>query len=140
MIKLFYINFLSLLLIISSCETVSDFTDRIVSGDDVEISSGDGGELLSDDFGSDPTLEEILADAENTIDDLSSEESVSVEPSSEKLPPAPTADYDTSLIDRESDSVDEPIMEDSQEQITELQKKENTILPEYKNTPTLQAH
>ena len=114
MIKLIHINFLALLLIINSCETVSDLSNNIVSGDNVEVSSGDGGELLSDDFGSDPTLEEILADAENTIDDLSSQESVSIEPSSEKLPQAPTTEYDTSLIDQESDIKNDTLLENSQ--------------------------
>ena len=128
MIKLIHINFLALLLIINSCETVSDLSNNIVSGDNVEVSSGDGGELLSDDFGSDPTLEEILADAENTIDDLSSQESVSIEPSSEKLPPAPTTEYDTSLIDQESDIKNETLLENSQEQIAELSTKEENVI------------
>ena len=44
-------------MLVTSCETVSNLTDKVTSSDS-------DNELLSDELGRDPTLEEILADAE----------------------------------------------------------------------------
>ena len=61
MINLLFIKFAVILLILTSCETVSNLTDSSSEKDD---------QLLSDELGSDPTLEEILADAEMNFEDI----------------------------------------------------------------------
>ncbi len=58
------IKLLLLTLFLYSCETVSDWTENIMPSGDIEESDNETEQLLSDDFGKDPTLAEILADAE----------------------------------------------------------------------------
>ena len=78
--KLTYIKFIVLFFLINSCETVSDWTDNIVSSDEELESVQNDGELLSDDLGPDPTLEEILADSEDSVEDVVLQDSGSVSP------------------------------------------------------------
>ena len=100
MIKLTYIKYIVLLFLISSCETVSDWTDQMVSDDEELGSFENDGELLSDDTGRDPTLEEILADAEDPLEDLALDDTKDqLQEVEEKLPPVPTEDYDTTMIE-----------------------------------------
>ena len=84
---------------LSSCETVSDITDKIISTDEDENISAvdDDNQLISDDLGADPTLAEILAEAENEMEEVYNDDS-QLEIADEKLPPTPTTDYDTSLL------------------------------------------
>ena len=100
MIKLLFIKFALIFLILTSCETVSNLTDS---------SSDKDNQLLSDELGSDPTLEEILAEAEMNFEDTSSEElnfesEDQLEVAEEILPPNPTTEYDTTLIDSNESS------------------------------------
>ena len=69
--------------------------------DDEELGSFENdGELLSDDIGRDPTLEEILADAEDPLEDLALDDTKDqLQEVEEKLPPVPTEDYDTTMIE-----------------------------------------
>ena len=97
---------------LTSCETVSNFTDKVTSSDDA---SDTDSQLLSNELGSDPTLEEILADAEMGFEDTDFEESNlksddQLEVAEEKLPANPTTDYDTTLI--ESDESSDLILEE----------------------------
>ena len=97
---------------LTSCETVSNFTDKVSSSDDA---SDTDNQLLSDELGSDPTLEEILAEAEMNFEDSNFEESNfesddRLEVAEEKLPANPTTDYDTTLI--ESDESSDLILEE----------------------------
>ena len=114
---------------LASCETVSNFTDKVTSSD--EASDTDD-QLLSDELGSDPTLEEILAEAEMNFEDSNFEESNfesddRLEVAEEKLPANPTTDYDTTLIESdessdlilEEDTVSDIVMEDSEKETTE---------------------
>ena len=114
---------------LTSCETVSNFTDKVTSSD--EASDTDD-QLLSDELGSDPTLEEILAEAEMNFEDSNFEESNfesddRLEVAEEKLPANPTTDYDTTLIESdessdlilEEDTVSDIVMEDSEKETTE---------------------
>ena len=114
---------------LASCETVSNFTDKVTSSD--EASDTDD-QLLSDELGSDPTLEEILAEAEMNFEDSNFEESNfesddQLEVAEEKLPANPTTDYDTTLIESdessdlilEEDTVSDIVMEDSEKETTE---------------------
>ena len=114
---------------LTSCETVSNFTDKVSSSDDA---SDTDNQLLSDELGSDPTLEEILAEAEMNFEDSNFEESNfdsddQLEVAEEKLPANPTTDYDTTLIESdessdlilEEDTVSDIVMEDSEKETTE---------------------
>ena len=114
---------------LTSCETVSNFTDKVSSSDDA---SDTDNQLLSDELGSDPTLEEILAEAEMEFEDPNFEESNfesddQLEVAEEKLPANPTTDYDTTLIESdessdlilEEDTVSDIVMEDSEKETTE---------------------
>ena len=123
MINLLFIKFAVILLILTSCETVSNLTDSSSEKDD---------QLLSDELGSDPTLEEILADAEMNFEDINSEESNfesedQLEVAEEILPANPTTEYDTTLI--ESDESSDLIQEE--ETISDLaQEKSNKEITE----------
>tara|TARA_B100000035_G_C20964014_1_gene537873 strand:- start:265 stop:1053 length:789 start_codon:yes stop_codon:yes gene_type:complete len=91
-IKLFKILFLIPFFVLNSCETITDWTEGVIpGGDDVVEVDNESQELLS---AEDPSLSEILADAESSED---------LEVSEEKLSPAPTTEYDSVLID-ESDA------------------------------------
>ena len=68
--KFFKIIFLIPFFVLASCETITDWTESIIPGDDavVEESANDQ-QLLSDEEDMrDPTLEEILADSMNEDD------------------------------------------------------------------------
>ena len=108
---------------LTSCETVSNLTDSSSEKDD---------QLLSDELGSDPTLEEILADAEMNFEDINSEESNfesedQLEVAEEILPANPTTEYDTTLIEsdessdliQEEETISDLAQEMSNEEITE---------------------
>ena len=100
MINSLFIKFALIFLILTSCETVSNLTDN---------SSDTDNQLLSDELGSDPTLEEILADAEMNFEDTNSEESNfesddQLEVAEEILPANPTTEYDTTLIESDESS------------------------------------
>jgi len=119
---------------LTSCETVSNFTDKVTSSDDASDSDD---QLLSDELGSDPTLEEILAEAEMNFEDSNFEESSfeessfesddQLEVAEEKLPANPTTDYDTTLIESdessdltlEEDTISDLVQEDSEKETTE---------------------
>ena len=75
----------------SSCETITDWTESVVTGDDAIIEENENDqELFQMMENRDPTLAEILADSEN-------EENFEV--ADEKLSPVPAKDYDSVLID-----------------------------------------
>ena len=114
---------------LTSCETVSNFTDKVTSSDDAFDTDN---QLLSDELGSDPTLEEILAEAEMNFEDSNFEESNfdsddQLEVAEEKLPANPTTDYDTTLIESdessdlilEEDTISDLVQEDSDKETTE---------------------
>ena len=67
MIKIFKILFLLPFFLIASCETITDWTESIIPGDDEVVDESENNqELVSDPIEtSDPTLAEILADSEN---------------------------------------------------------------------------
>ena len=91
---------------LASCETVSNLTDKVTSSDS---SSDTDNQLLSDELGRDPTLEEILADAETDFEETNFESDDQFEIAEEKLPANPTTEYDSALIesDESSDTVNE---------------------------------
>ena len=125
--KLTYIKFIVLFFLINSCETVSDWTDNIVSGDEELESVQNDGELLSDDLGSDPTLEEILAESEDSVEDVVLQESAQFQETEEKLPPAPTEDYDTTMIEPDT-SFDSPLStQDNLNEDEKLIEDENQV-------------
>ena len=108
---------------LTSCETVSNLTNS---------SSEEDNKLLSDELGSDPTLEEILADSEMNFEDINSEESNfesedQLEVAEEILPANPTTEYDTTLIEsdessdliQEEETISDLAQEMSNEEITE---------------------
>jgi hypothetical protein len=122
-INLLFIKFATIFLILTSCETVSNLTDSSSEKDD---------QLLSDELGSDPTLEEILADAEMNFEDINSEESNfesedQLEVAEEILPANPTTEYDTTLIEsdessdliQEEETISDLAQEMSNQEITE---------------------
>jgi len=121
---------------LTSCETVSNFTDKVTSSDDA---SDTDSQLLSDELGSDPTLEEILADAEMGFEDTDFEESNlksddQLEVAEEKLPANPTTDYDTTLIESdessdlvlEEETISDLVQEDSEKETTEQSISQDT--------------
>ena len=83
MINSLFIKFTIIFLLVTSCETVSNLTDKVTSSDT-------DNELLSDELGRDPTLEEILADAEIDFEETNFESEDQLEIAEEKLPPSPT--------------------------------------------------
>ena len=82
---------------VTSCETVSNLTDKVTSSDNP---SDTDNQLLSDELGRDPTLEEILADAEIDFEETNFESDDQFEIAEEKLPPNPTTEYDSALIEK----------------------------------------
>ena len=123
MINSLFIIFSLIFLILTSCETVSNLTDKSTSSDS---SSETGNQLLSDELGRDPTLEEILADAEVNFEETDFVSDDQLEIAEEKLPPNPTTEYDTTLIetDESSDLIEEEtisnlVQEDSKKEIME---------------------
>ena len=117
MINLLYIKLTVIFLLVTSCETVSNLTDKVTSSDN---SSDTNNELLSDELGRDPTLEEILADAEIDFEDTNFESDDQFEIAEEKLPANPTTEYDSTLIEsdessdliKEEDTISDLVQED----------------------------
>ena len=98
----------------SSCETITDWTESVVTGDDAIIEENENDqELVSDEVENrDPTLAEILADSEN-------EENFEV--ADEKLSPVPAKDYDSVLIDenKQTETLESANLSDSSEVLQE---------------------
>lgn len=94
--------------ILASCETITDWTESIIPGDDEFVEEGnDNQQLLSDEVEmKDPSLEEILAESMNEDD---------FEIADEQLSATPAKEYDSVLIDQSEDST-----------ITETKKPQNT--------------
>ena len=101
MINSLFIKFTVIIFLVTSCETVSNLTDRVTSSDNP---SDTDNELLSDELGRDPTLEEILADAEIDFEETNFESDDQFEIAEEKLPPSPTTEYDSALIENDESS------------------------------------
>ena len=98
--KILKILYLLPFLLLASCETISDWTESIIPGDEEAIEDGENNqELLADQELRDPSLEEILADSEN-------EESFEI--ADEQLSATPAKEYDSVLIDenKEVESLD----------------------------------
>ena len=131
MINSLYIKLTVIFLLVTSCETVSNLTDKVTSSDNP---SDTNNELLSDELGRDPTLEEILADAEIDFEDTNIESDDQFEIAEEKLPANPTTDYDSTLIESdvssdlitEEDTISDLVQEDetSSELVQEEFEKE----------------
>ena len=137
--KITYIKFIVLFFLIHSCETVSDWTDNIVSGDEELESVQNDGELLSDDLGSDPTLEEILAESEDSVEDVVLQDSAQFQESEEKLPPAPTEDYDTTMIEPDT-SFDSPLStQDNLNEDEKLIEDENQAVSQKQSVQALES-
>ena len=116
MINSLFIKFSVIFLLVSSCETVSNLTDKVTSSDA-------DNELLSDELGRDPTLEEILADAEIDFEETNFESDDQLEIAEEKLPPSPTTEYDSALIEKD----ESPDLTNEEETISDLVQEEDAI-------------
>ena len=126
MINSLFIKLSVIFLLVSSCETVSNLTDKVTSSDT-------DNELLSDELGRDPTLEEILADAEIDFEETNFESDDQFEIAEEKLPPSPTTEYDSALIEndessdltKEEDTISDLVQEE--DAISDLFQEEDAI-------------
>ena len=116
MINSLFIKFSVIFLLVSSCETVSNLTDKVTSSDT-------DNELLSDELGRDPTLEEILADAEIDFEETNFESDDQLEIAEEKLPPSPTTEYDSTLIEKD----ESPDLTSEEDTISDLVQEEDAI-------------
>jgi len=111
-----FIKLSVIFLLVSSCETVSNLTDKVTSSDT-------DNELLSDELGRDPTLEEILADAEIDFEETNFESDDQLEIAEEKLPPSPTTEYDSALIEKD----ESPDLTNEEDTISDLVQEEDAI-------------
>ena len=116
MINSLFIKFTIIFLLVTSCETVSNLTDKVTSSDS-------DNELLSDELGRDPTLEEILADAEIDFEETNFESEDQLEIAEEKLPPSPTTEYDSALIEKD----ESPDLTNEEDTISDLVQEEDVI-------------
>ena len=116
MINSLFIKLSVIFLLVSSCETVSNLTDKVTSSDTDD-------ELLSDELGRDPTLEEILADAEIDFEETNFESDDQLEIAEEKLPPSPTTEYDSALIEKD----ESPDLTNEEDTISDLVQEEDAI-------------
>ena len=116
MINSLFIKFTIIFLLVTSCETVSNLTDKVTSSDT-------DNELLSDELGRDPTLEEILADAEIDFEETNFESDDQLEIAEEKLPPSPTTEYDSALIEKD----ESPDLTNEEDTISDLVQEEDAI-------------
>ena len=96
---------------LSSCATVSDWTDNIVSSSDTEVVESDE-QLLSDELGDDPSLADILADSDEnfyepepleeiqTVDETNLEtvDETNLETADEKLPSVAPVEYESEIL------------------------------------------
>ena len=103
-------------MLVTSCETVSNLTDKVTSSDS-------DNELLSDELGRDPTLEEILADAEIDFEETNFESEDQLEIAEEKLPPSPTTEYDSALIEKD----ESPDLTNEEDTVSDLVQEEDVI-------------
>jgi outer membrane protein OmpA-like peptidoglycan-associated protein len=114
--KFFNILFLIPFLLLASCETINDWTEAIIPGDDEVIDSENNQELVSDEQEMrDPTLEEILAESEENDEGFVLAE--------EQLSAAPAKEYDSVLIDENQETT---IPESTQTQPTEIIQEDST--------------
>ena len=114
--KFFNILFLIPFLLLASCETITDWTEAIIPGDDEVIDSENNQELVSDEQEMrDPTLEEILAESEENDEGFVLAE--------EQLSAAPAKEYDSVLIDENQETT---IPESTQTQPTEIIQEDST--------------
>ena len=117
------IKLLFLTLFLYSCETVSDWTENIMPSGDIEESDNETDQLLSDDLGKDPTLAEILADAEFE-DELFQDSEIEVSQNYDQT------DSTESLEMGDSSGMNEPSPNiDSQDEIEELETAEEKLTP-----------
>ena len=116
MINSLFIKFTIIFLLVTSCETVSNLTDKVTSSDS-------DNELLSDELGRDPTLEEILADAEIDFEETNFESEDQLEIAEEKLPPSPTTEYDSALIEKD----ESPDLTNEEDTVSDLVQEEDVI-------------
>ena len=116
MINSLFIKLSVIFLLVSSCETVSNLTDKVTSSDTDD-------ELLSDELGRDPTLEEILADAEIDFEETNFESDDQLEIAEEKLPPSPTTEYDSALIEKD----ESPDLTNEEDTVSDLVQEEDVI-------------
>ena len=119
MINSLFIKFTIIFLLVTSCETVSNLTDKVTSSDNP---SDTDNELLSDELGRDPTLEEILADAEIDFEETNFESDDQFEIAEEKLPASPTTEYDSALIEKD----ESPDLTNEEDTISDLVQEEET--------------
>ena len=119
MINSLFIKFTVIIFLVTSCETVSNLTDRVTSSDNP---SDTDNELLSDELGRDPTLEEILADAEIDFEETNFESDDQLEIAEEKLPPSPTTEYDSALIEKD----ESPDLTNEEDTISDLVQEDET--------------
>ena len=116
MVRVFYIKLLSIVFLFSSCTTVSDWTDNIVSSNDTEVVESDE-QLLSDELGDDPSLAEILADSDENfyepepLQEIQTADETNLEIADEQLPAAAQVEYDSEILsyDDKQDLTEEPI-------------------------------
>mgnify|MGYP001215232265 CR=1 FL=1 len=116
MARVFYIKLFITTFLLSSCATVSDWTDNIVSSNDTEIVESDE-QLLSDELGDDPSLAEILADSDENfyepepLEEIQSVDETNLEIADEKLPSAAPVEYDSEILsyDDNQEFTEEPI-------------------------------
>ena len=114
--KFFNILFLIPFLLLASCETITDWTEAIIPGDDEVIDSENNQELVSDEQEMrDPTLEEILAESEENDEGFVLAE--------EQLSATPAKEYDSVLIDENQETT---IPESTQTQPTEIIQEDST--------------
>ena len=117
------IKLLFLTLFLYSCETVSDWTENIMPSGDIEESDNETDQLLSDDFGKDPTLAEILADAEFE-DELFQDSEIEVSQNNDQTDSTESLEMGDSLGMNESS----PNIE-SKDEIEELETAEEKLTP-----------
>lgn len=122
--KKFYIIFLLVpFFVLSSCETITNWTESMIpDGDDVVKADDENQELLS---AEDPSLAEILADAESSED---------LELSEERLTAVPTTEYDSVLIDETIAQVEDNVNNAIESSTAEPIKPEFTELSTDQNS------
>ena len=122
--KKFYIIFLLVpFFVLSSCETITNWTESMIpDGDDVVKADDENQELLS---AEDPSLAEIIADAESSED---------LELSEERLTAVPTTEYDSVLIDETIAQVEDNVNNAIESSTAEPIKPEFTELSTDQNS------
>ena len=123
MARVFYIKLFITTFLLSSCATVSDWTDNIVSSSDTEVVESDE-QLLSDELGDDPSLADILADSDENfyepepLEEIQTVDETNLETADEKLPSVAPVEYESEILS----------YDDNQELTGELvESEENTV-------------